>query len=447
MTIGSLARGCSLFVSASLLVAAGAEAANEEIYICAIIPDTQTARPSLSLPTTLETRIKWLVDMRFAFDQDPQDFYDNFDPADFSDANWNGRTGLYGLPIRCVLHVGDVVESEWDPGDLGFDSYVEHEKAMKLLMDKSYKDVAIPYLVSAGNHDRSPDPYAQPGLAFYTYCYWIDFFGASHYASYPWFKGANPAFVQDFNIHCDAEGFERKEESILHAEANVGPAGKIGLMALGWEILPDTKAKRDELYGYVNGIIKGSGMPWFLVSHHARWGEPGPNGRCLDTGPEFTLGVTKPTLEVALHVGGHWFQDFDNTDPPSSLICECWDANRKNDLQLQFVSGCFNHQGWERVPSSKGPISLLIVDESYNAGQGRLWYRSYDAVNDDWYEDADSSGLLTPIDFQARRLTLIRSETPTLGSLGLALAGIGLALVGALRLAANRRRIVSRGSW
>ncbi len=143
-------------------------------------------------------------------------------------------------------------------------TYVEHGKAMKLLMDKSYKNVAIPYLVSAGNHDRSPNPDALPGLPSYTYCNWIDFFGSAHYAGYPWFRGANPAFVENFPFHCNAEGFERKEDTILHAVAHVGPAGNIGLMALGWELFVKTgqgdNPERDELYAYVRGVIQGCGF-------------------------------------------------------------------------------------------------------------------------------------------------------------------------------------------
>jgi hypothetical protein len=94
------------------------------------------------------------------------------------------------------------------------------------------------------------------------------------------------------------------------------------------------------------------------------------------------------------------------------------------------VSGCFNHQGWEGVPSTKGPLSLLIFDEDFDNGEGRMWFRTYDPLNDDWYEDADSSGLLSPIDFKARRALLIQSEAPALSSWGLAIVGIAVGAAG-----------------
>ncbi len=67
-----------------------------------------------------------------------------------------------------------------------------------------------------------------------------------------------------------------------------------------------------------------------------------------------------------------------------------------------------------------------------------MWFRSYDPLSDDWYEDADSSGLLTPIEFKARRALLIESEIPALGSLGLGAAGAALGLAGVIRLRSRR---------
>lgn len=149
------------------------------------------------------------------------------------------------LGIDYVIHLGDIIDNDDVPVE-----WVRGKAALDILADGG-----VPYGTVIGNHDAHR---ASSGMPYYeTY---IDNFGPQHFTGEPWYGGASPTGVSNYQIIGDGE----------HQILFLNLALAAPQIELSWadEIL---KAHRDKLV-----VLTTHAYMFDLFLEFGRYGEPAP---------------------------------------------------------------------------------------------------------------------------------------------------------------------------
>jgi hypothetical protein len=284
------------------------------------IPDTQNYAASASggTPAMFRSQTKWVVD------------------------------NLGGYNIAFVDHVGDIVEN----GDTYPAQWDSIWTAMSLLEDPVTTGLTygIPYVVTVGNHDQTPN-----GDAAGTTAYYNTFFGSDHFAGRPYygghFKSNNDASFSFFS----ASGFD------------------FIVVSMEYDTSPDA-----DVLAWADSIVAAYPTRWAIVSVHNLVGTGNPAS--FSSQGSAVYNALKDNPNLILMIGGH--------NPGEGRRSDTYNGHTVHSILADYQSRTNGGNGWFR-------IMKFYPDE------GVVRVKTYSPWLDQYEADADSSSQFTlPIELQ-----------------------------------------------